>query len=56
MLRSTCVLLTRLITGANAVWVNCAPDSRNLRIYFANHGSGGIIQFVAHRTRGHHAA
>ncbi len=39
MLRSTCVLLTRLITGANAVWVNCAPDSRNLRIYFANHGS-----------------
>ena len=39
MLRSTCVLFTRLITGANAVWVNCAPDSRNLRVYFANHGS-----------------
>jgi 1-acyl-sn-glycerol-3-phosphate acyltransferase len=39
MLRSTCVVLTRLITGANAVWMNCEPDPKKLRIYFANHGS-----------------
>jgi 1-acyl-sn-glycerol-3-phosphate acyltransferase len=39
MLRSLAVLLTRLITGANAVWVDCEPASDNLRLYFANHGS-----------------
>lgn len=39
MLRSTSVFLTRLITGANAVWVDCSPCHDRLRIYFANHGS-----------------
>ena len=39
MLRSTAVFLTRLITGANAVWVDCAPSTERLRLYFANHGS-----------------
>lgn len=39
MLRSTAVFLTRLITGANAVWVDCEPRTDSLRVYFANHGS-----------------
>ena len=39
MLRSTAVVLTRLITGANAVWVDCEPRPDRLRLYFANHGS-----------------
>lgn len=39
MLRSACVVLTRLITGANAVWLGDLPESKKLRIYFANHGS-----------------
>ena len=39
MLRTAAVLLTRLITGANAVWVGCEPCHDRLRIYFANHGS-----------------
>jgi 1-acyl-sn-glycerol-3-phosphate acyltransferase len=39
MLRSAAVVLTRLITGANAVWVDCEPRHDRLRIYFANHGS-----------------
>src|SRR3954463_11020141 len=39
MLRSIAVLLIRLITGANAVWVDCAPSRDRLRLYFANHGS-----------------
>lgn len=39
MLRSAAVILTRLITGANAVWVDCAPKTDQLRLYFANHGS-----------------
>ena len=39
MLRSTAVILTRLITGANAVWVDCEPRTDRLRLYFANHGS-----------------
>ena len=39
MLRSTAVLLTRLITGVNPVWVDCSPESECLRVYFANHGS-----------------
>ena len=39
MLRSTAVLLTRLITGMNPAWVGCEPDHPGLRVYFANHGS-----------------
>ncbi|TLD71391.1 1-acyl-sn-glycerol-3-phosphate acyltransferase [Phragmitibacter flavus] len=39
MLRPTAVFLTKLITGANAQWVNCPKDRDCLRIYFANHGS-----------------
>lgn len=39
MLRSTAVFLTRLITGANAVWVDCEASKDRLRLYFANHGS-----------------
>jgi 1-acyl-sn-glycerol-3-phosphate acyltransferase len=39
MLRSIAVFLTRLVTGANAVWVDCEPRSDRLRLYFANHGS-----------------
>lgn len=39
MLRSSAVLLTRLITGANAVWVDCDSRCEKLRLYFANHGS-----------------
>jgi 1-acyl-sn-glycerol-3-phosphate acyltransferase len=32
------VFLARLISGANARWLGCAPDKRQ-RIYFANHTS-----------------
>lgn len=32
------VALTKVITGANARWLGCAPDIRQ-RIYFANHTS-----------------
>ena len=32
------VLLAKLISGANARWVGCTPDTRQ-RIYFANHTS-----------------
>ncbi len=32
------VFLARLVSGANARWVGCAPDARQ-RIYFANHTS-----------------
>jgi len=39
MLRSAAVVVTRLITGANAVWVDCEPRADRLRLYFANHGS-----------------
>lgn len=39
MLRATSVFLTKLITGANAVWVDCEPRADRLRVYFANHGS-----------------
>ena len=39
MLRATAVILTKLITGANAVWVDCEPRADRLRVYFANHGS-----------------
>ena len=39
MLRETAVLMTRLITGANPVWVDCDAASSALRVYFANHGS-----------------
>jgi 1-acyl-sn-glycerol-3-phosphate acyltransferase len=33
-----CVLLTRFMSGANARWVDCQPDTCQ-RIYFANHTS-----------------
>lgn len=39
MLRPLAVTLTRLITGANATWVNCEPRTDRVRVYFANHGS-----------------
>jgi 1-acyl-sn-glycerol-3-phosphate acyltransferase len=60
MLRSTAVVLTRLITGANAVWVDCAPCHDKLRIYFANHGShldfatlwAALPKAARERTRG----
>ncbi len=39
MLRATAVLLTKIITGGNAVWVDCPPEADRLRVYFANHGS-----------------
>lgn len=39
MLRAASVFLTKLITGANPVWVNCEAHSTKLRVYFANHGS-----------------
>lgn len=39
MLRAASVLATKIITGANAVWVDCAPETDRLRVYFANHGS-----------------
>lgn len=39
MLRPTAALLTRLVTGVNATWVDCEPRSDRLRVYFANHGS-----------------
>ncbi len=60
MLRSTAVLLTRLITGANAVWVDCDPSCDKLRIYFANHGShldfatlwAALPKAARERTRG----
>ncbi len=39
MLRSASVFLTKLITGANPVWVDCEAHSMKLRVYFANHGS-----------------
>lgn len=39
MLRPASIFLTRLITGANAVWAGCDPKCESLRVYFANHGS-----------------
>lgn len=39
MLRSASVFLTKLLTGANPVWVGCEAQSDKLRVYFANHGS-----------------
>ncbi len=39
LLRSASVFLTRLITGANAVWQDCPAHTGQLRVYFANHGS-----------------
>ncbi len=39
MLRPIAAALTRLITGINATWVDCEPQSDRLRVYFANHGS-----------------
>jgi 1-acyl-sn-glycerol-3-phosphate acyltransferase len=39
MLRSTAVLVTKLITGTRPVWQGCDPACRALRVYFANHGS-----------------
>jgi 1-acyl-sn-glycerol-3-phosphate acyltransferase len=47
--QSTCVLLVRLITGANALWIDGSnhPNHRSpaARVYFANHGSH--LDFVA---------
>ncbi len=39
LLRSASVFLTRLVTGANAVWKDCPAHEGQLRVYFANHGS-----------------
>jgi len=39
MLRPASVLLIKLISGANAVWVGTKPTSSSVRVYFANHGS-----------------
>jgi len=39
MLRPASVFLTKLITGANAVWVGTQPCTKKVRVYFANHGS-----------------
>lgn len=39
MLRAALVFLTKLITGASPVWVDCESHSTKLRVYFANHGS-----------------
>lgn len=39
LMRSTAVFLTRLITGANAMWLDCPAHTNQLRVYFANHGS-----------------
>src|SRR5215471_723166 len=39
MVKGAAVFITRLITGANAVWVGCEPSADRLRLYFANHGS-----------------
>lgn len=38
MMKSLLVALARFISGVNARWVGCVPDSRQ-RIYFANHTS-----------------
>lgn len=59
MLRSASVFLTKLITGANPVWVNCESHSPSLRVYFANHGShldfatlwAALPKVVRERTR-----
>lgn len=59
MLRSAAVLLTRLITGVNPVWMGCSPESAGLRVYFANHGShldfatlwAALPHFSRERTR-----
>lgn len=38
-LQSCLVAFTRLVTGANAVWLDERPQPGPVRIYFANHGS-----------------
>jgi 1-acyl-sn-glycerol-3-phosphate acyltransferase len=38
MMKSLFAAIARFISGANANWVGCSPDSRQ-RIYFANHTS-----------------
>jgi 1-acyl-sn-glycerol-3-phosphate acyltransferase len=38
MIKSLFAAIARLVSGANANWVGCAPDVRQ-RIYFANHTS-----------------
>ena len=38
MITSLLALIARFITGANARWVGCAPDTLQ-RVYFANHTS-----------------
>ena len=37
-MKSLFAALARLITGANARWIGCAPETRQ-RVYFANHTS-----------------
>ena len=37
-MKSLLAAIARLITGANARWVGCAPEIRQ-RVYFANHTS-----------------
>lgn len=37
-MKSFLAVLARVITGANARWIGCAPDNRQ-RVYFANHTS-----------------
>ena len=39
MLRPASILLTKLITGAHAIWVGTQPTTGTVRVYFANHGS-----------------
>jgi len=38
MMKSLLAAIAKLITGANARWVGCAPSTRQ-RVYFANHTS-----------------
>ncbi len=38
MMKALLAAIARLITGTNARWIGCAPDSRQ-RVYFANHTS-----------------
>jgi len=38
MMKSLMAAIAKIITGANARWVGCAPETRQ-RVYFANHTS-----------------
>lgn len=39
LLRKLIVGFVKVITGANAVWLDEAPETARLRVYFGNHGS-----------------